>query len=102
MKSLKFLEKGKNRKAMKVTKVRMKSSYPMGTAKCMRVRRTDRIHSWGSINGHVDDRCGRLIRCMRRNISNRRGRLRQRGERLLKKKVRERIDRGNRGNRNMR
>ena len=51
MKSLKFLERGKSKKAMKVTKVRMKSSYPMGTAKCMRVKRTNRIHSWGSIVG---------------------------------------------------
>ena len=102
MKSLRFLERGKNRKAMKVTNVRRKSSYPIGTAKCMRVRRTSRIHNWGSISGHIDDQCGKLIRCMRRNISNRRGRLRQRGGRLLKKKVRERINRGNKGNRNMR
>ena len=100
MKSLRFLERGKSRKAMKVTKVRRKSSYPMGTTKCMRVRKTSRIHSWGSINRHVDDRYGKLIKCMRRNISNRRGRLRQRGGRLLKKKVRERIDRRNKGNRN--
>ena len=35
MKSLRFLERGKSRKAMKVTKVRRKSSYPMGTTKCM-------------------------------------------------------------------
>ena len=74
-----------------------KSSYLMGTAKCMRVRRTSRIHSWGSISGHIDDWCGKLVRCMRRNISNRRGRLRQRGGRLLRKKVKERIDRGNKG-----
>ena len=102
MKSLRFLKRGKSRKAMKVTKVRRKSSYLMGMAKCMRVRRNSRIYSWGSINGHVDDRCGKLIRCMRRNISNRRGRLRQRGESLLRKKVKEKIDRGNKGNRNMR
>ena len=102
MKSLRFLERGESRKAKKVTKVRRKSNYLMGTTKCMRVRRTSRIHSWGSISGHADDRCGKLIRCMRRNISNRRGRLRQRGGRLLKKKVRERIDRGNKGNKNMR
>ena len=101
MKSLRFLERGKSRKEMKGTKVRRKSSYPMGTTKCMRVRRTSRIR-WGRISGHVDDRCGKLIRCMRRNISNRRGRLRQRGGRLLRKKVRERIERGNKGNRNMR
>ena len=55
MKSLRFLERGESRKAMKVTKVRKKSSYPMGTAKCMRVRRTSSIHSWGSISGYVDD-----------------------------------------------
>ena len=102
MKILRFLERGESRKAMKVTKVRRKSSYPMGTTKCMRVRRTSRIHSWGSISGHADDRCGKLIRCMRRNIRNRRGRLRHRGGRLLRKKVRERIDRGNKGNMNMR
>ena len=102
MKSLRFLERGKSRKAMKVTKVRRKSSYPMGTKKCMSVRRTSRIHSWGIINEHVNDRCGKLIRCMRRNIGDRRGRLRQRGGRLLRKKVRERIDRRNKGNRNMR
>ena len=60
---------------MEVTKVRRKSSYPMGRTKCMRVRRTSKIHSWGSINGHIDDRCGKLIKCMRRNIINRRGRL---------------------------
>ena len=87
MKSLRFLERGKSRKAMKVMKVRRKSSYPMGTTKCMRVRRTNKIHSWGRISGHVDDWCGKLIRCMRRSISNRRGRLRQRGGRLFKKKV---------------
>ena len=102
MKSLRFLERGESRKAMKVTKVRRKSSYPMGTTKCMRVRRTRRIHSWGNISGHADDRCEKLIKCMRRNISNRRGGLRQRGGRLLSKKVKERIDRGNKGNRNMR
>ena len=51
---------------MEVTKMRRKSSYSMGTSKCMRVRRTYRIHSWSSISGHVDDRCGRLIRCKRR------------------------------------
>ena len=73
----------------------------MGTAKFMKVIRTNRIHSWGSISGHVDDRCGKLIECMRRNIGNRRGRLRPVG-RLLKKKVKERIDRGDKGNRNMR
>ena len=101
MKSMRFLERGKSRKAMKVTKMRRKSSYPMGSTKCMRVRRTSRIHSWGSISGHVDDQCRKLIRCMRRNINNRRERLRQRGERLLRKKVRKRIDRGNKGNRNM-
>ena len=50
---------------MKVTKVRRKSSYPMGTTKCMRVRRTSRIHSWGRISGHIDDRCGKIIKCMR-------------------------------------
>ena len=60
---------------MEVMKVRRKSSYPMGTVKCMEVRRIGRIHSWGSISGHVDDQCGKLIRCMRRNIVNRRGRL---------------------------
>ena len=102
MKSLRFLERGESKKAMKVTKVRKKSSYPMGTTKCMRVKRTNRIHNWGSISGHADDRCGKLIRCMRRNIGNRRRRLKQRGGRLLRKKVRERIDRGNKGNRNMR
>ena len=88
MKSLRFLERGKSRKAMKVTEVRRKSSYPMGMTKCMRVRRTSRIHSWGSISGHIDDRCGKLIRGMRRNISNRRGRLRQRRGRLLRKRLR--------------
>ena len=46
MKSLRFLEKGKSRKAMKVMKVKRKSSYPIGTTKCMRVRRTNKIHSW--------------------------------------------------------
>ena len=46
MKSLRFLERGKSRKAMKIMKVRRKSSYSMGTAKCMRVRRTNKIHSW--------------------------------------------------------
>ena len=102
MKIHRFLERGKSRKAMKGTKVRRKSSYPMGTTKCMKVRRTSKIHSWGKISGHVDDRCRKLIKCMRRNISNRRGRLRQRGGRLLKKKVKEMIDRGNKGNRNMR
>ena len=102
MKSLRFLERCESRKAMKVTKVRRKSSYPMGPTKCMRVRMTSRIQSWGSISGHADDRCGKLIRCMRTNIINRRGRLRRRGGRLLGKKVRERIDRGNKGNRNMR
>ena len=76
MKSLRFLERGKRRKAMEVTKVRRKSSYPMGTAKCMGVKRTDMIHNWGNISGHVDDRCRKLIRCMRRNIRNGRGRLR--------------------------
>ena len=112
MKSLRFLERGKSIKEMKVTKVRRKSSYPMGTTKCMRVRRTGRIHSWGSISGHVDDRCGKLIRCMRRNIRNRRARLRDqeggggvllrhRSGRYLKKKVRKMMDRENRGNRNM-
>ena len=64
---------------MEVTKVRRKSSYLMGTAKCMGVRRTGRIHNWGSISGHVDDQCGKLIRCMRRNIRNRRERLRDQG-----------------------
>ena len=58
---------------MEVTKVRSKSSYSMGTTKCMRVRRTGRIHTWSSISGHFDDRCGRLIKCMRRYIINRRG-----------------------------
>ena len=108
-KSLRFLERGKSRKAMEVMKVRRKSSYPMGTTKCMGVRRTGRIQSLGSINGHVDDRCEKLIRCMRRNIRNKRGRLRDqvgvlkhRSGRLLKKKVKERIDRGNRGNMDMR
>ena len=101
MKSLRFLERGKSRKAMKAAKVRRKSSYPMRTAKCMGVKRTSRIHSWGRISGHVDDRCGKLIGCTRRNISNRRGRLKQRGGRLLRKKVMGRIDRGNKGNRNM-
>ena len=80
MKSLRFLERGENRKAMKVTKVRRRSSRPMGTTKCMRVKRTSIIHSWGSISGHADYRCGKLIRCMRRNISNRRRRLRPRFE----------------------
>ena len=37
---------------MKVTKVRRNGSYPMGITKCMRVRRTDRIHSWGSDSCH--------------------------------------------------
>ena len=60
---------------MEVTKVRRKSSYPMGTTKYMGVRRTGRTHGWGSFSGHVDDRCGKLIRCMRRNIINSRGRL---------------------------
>ena len=64
---------------MEVTTMRRKSSYSMGTAKCMGVRRTSRIHSWGSINGHVDDRCGKLIRCIRRNIRNRRGDLETKG-----------------------
>ena len=76
MKSMRFLERGKSRKAMEVMKVRRKSSYPMGTTKCLGVKRTSRIHSWGSISGHVDDRCGKLIKCMRRSIRNRRGRLR--------------------------
>ena len=76
MKCLRFLERGKSRKELKVTEVRRKSSYPMGTAKCMGVIMTGRIHNWGSISGHVDDRCKKLIRCMRRNIINRRGRLR--------------------------
>ena len=109
MKSLRFLEGGKSIKAMKVTKVRRKSSYPMGKAKCMGVERTGRIHSWDSISRHVDDRFEKLIRCMRRNIRNRRGKLRDqvgvlrhRCGRLLRKKVKERIDRENRGNRNMR
>ena len=107
MKSLRFLERGKSRKAMEVRKVRRKSSYSMGTVKCMGVRRTGRIHSWGSISGHIDDQCGKLIRCIR-NIKNRRGRLRdQRGVlrhrsgRLLRKTLRERINRGNRGNKNI-
>ena len=93
MKSLRFLERGESRKAMKVTKVRRKSSYLIGTKKCMRVRRTRRIHSWGSISGHADDRCGKLIRCMRRNINNRRGRLKQRGGRLRREchKAREEV-----------
>ena len=43
MKSLRFLERGKSIKVMKVSKVRRKSSYPMGMTKCMRVRRTSRI-----------------------------------------------------------
>ena len=86
MKSLRFLERGKSRKAMKVMKVRRKSGYSIGMTKCMRVKRTNRIHSWGSISGHVDDRCRKLIGCMRMNISNRRGRLRQRSGRLLKKR----------------
>ena len=64
---------------MEVTKVRRKSSYSMGTTKCMRVRRTGKIHNWSSISRHVDDRCGRLIRCMRRDIRNRRGKLRYQG-----------------------
>ena len=76
MKSLRFLERGKSIKAMEVTKVRRKSSYPIGTTKCMGVGKTGKIHNWGSISGHFDDRCGKLIRCMRRNIRNRRGRLR--------------------------
>ena len=103
MKSPRFLERDKSRKVMEITKVRRKSSYPMGTIKCIRVRKTDRIHSWSGISGHVDDRCERLIRCMRRDIINRRGKLRYQGGmlryrsgRLLRKKVRERIDRGNR------
>ena len=58
---------------MEVTKVRKKSSYPMGTTKCMGVGMIGRIHSWGSISGHVDDRCGKLIKCMRRNIINKGG-----------------------------
>ena len=66
---------------MKVMKVRRKSSYQMGTAKCTGARRTNRIHSWGSISKHVDDQCGKLIRCMRRNIINMRGRLRDQGGR---------------------
>ena len=79
MKSLRFLERGKSRKAKEFMEVRRKSSYLMGTTKCMGVIRTGRIHSWGSISGHVDDRCGKLIRCMRRNIINRRARLRDQG-----------------------
>ena len=51
MKSLRFLERGKSRKAMKVTKVIRKSSYPMGTTKCKRVRRTSRIHCHAPIPG---------------------------------------------------
>ena len=81
----------------------------MGTEKCIGVKRTGRIHTWGSISGHVNDRYRKLIRCMRRNIRNMRGRLRDqegvlrhRSGRLLKEKVRDRIDRGNRGNKNMR
>ena len=58
---------------MEVTKMRKKSSYPMATTKCMRVRRIGRINNWSSISEHVDDRCGRLIICMRRDIRNRRG-----------------------------
>ena len=73
MKSMRLLERGKRRKAMEVMKVRRNSSYPMGTAKCMGVRRTDRIHNWGNISGHVDDRCGKLMRCIIRNIRYRRG-----------------------------
>ena len=103
MKSLRFLERSKRRKAMEVTKVRRKSRYPMGRAKCMRVRRTGSIHGRSSISGHVNNRCGRLIRCMRRDIINRRGKLRYQGGMLryrngilLRKNVRERIDRGNR------
>ena len=42
---LRFLERGKGKKLIKVTKVRRKSSYPMGTTKYMRVIRTSRIHS---------------------------------------------------------
>ena len=64
---------------MEATKVRRKSSYSMGTTKCMGVKKTGRIHSWGSISGNIDDRCGKLIKCMRRNIRNRRGRLRDQG-----------------------
>ena len=64
---------------MEVKKVRKKSSYPMGTTKCMGVTKTDKIHSWGSISGHIDDQCGKLIKCLRRNIRNRRGRLRDQG-----------------------
>ena len=60
---------------MKVTKVRRKSSYLMGTTKCMRVIRTDMIHSWSSISGHVNDWYRRLIRCMRRDTRNRKGKL---------------------------
>ena len=59
--------------------MRRKGSYLKGTTKCMGVRRTGRIDSWGSISGHVDDRCGKLIRLMRRNIINRKGRLRDQG-----------------------
>ena len=73
MKSLRFLERGKRRKAMEVTKVKRKSSCPMGMTKCMGVKRTGMIQSWGSISGNVDDRCRKLIRCMRRNIRNMRG-----------------------------
>ena len=64
---------------MEFTKVRRKSSCLMGTTKCMVVRRIDRIHSRGSISGHVNDRCGKLIRCMRKNIKNRRRRLKDQG-----------------------
>ena len=78
MNSLRFLERGKSRKEMEATKVRRKSSYPMGMAKCMRVRRT-RIHNWSRISKHVDDQCERLIRSMRRYIRNRRGKLRYQG-----------------------
>ena len=66
---------------MEVMKVRRKSSCLMGMRKCMGVRRIDRIHSWGSISGHVNDRCTKLIRCMRKNIKNRRGRLKDQGRR---------------------
>ena len=55
MKSMRFLERGNSRKAIEVMKVRRKSSYPMGTVKCIGVRRTGRIHNWGNISGHVDD-----------------------------------------------
>ena len=79
MKSLRFLERGKRRKAMEVTKVKRKSSCPMGTTKCMGVKRTGMIHNRGSISGNVDDRCRKLIRCMRRNIRNRMGDLETKG-----------------------